>query len=233
MWIFCGGMNRSGSTLQYQIVAEIVERKNMGKRIEWIQPETFNILVKKYKDYKKYKVFKSHICNEDIKSECNNNGKIVYIIRDLRDIVVSLMKKRNVDFEKVINTKKIDKGIENYYKWINFKDIYISYYENVILNLSIEVKNIAKFLNIEINDIDAEYIANYLSFENQKKTINNFQKDKLTNFNNSYFDKYSLLHCNHIVDGKIGKWKDELTTKEINIIENKYGGFLEEHKYIK
>ena len=30
MWVFCGGMIRSGSTLQYQIAADLVERLGVG-----------------------------------------------------------------------------------------------------------------------------------------------------------------------------------------------------------
>ena len=36
MLIFCCGMNRGGSTLQYQIVAEIVESNNLGIALGWI-----------------------------------------------------------------------------------------------------------------------------------------------------------------------------------------------------
>ena len=35
MIIFCAGMYRSGSTLQYQVASELVEKNKLGKRVEW------------------------------------------------------------------------------------------------------------------------------------------------------------------------------------------------------
>ena len=66
MWIFCCGMRRSGSTLQYQLTARIVEEEGIGKRVEWVKPADFPVLREKYKDYEGLKVFKSHIYTSEI-----------------------------------------------------------------------------------------------------------------------------------------------------------------------
>ena len=39
MWIFCCGMERSGSTVQFQISAQLVEDAGLGKRVEWVKAE--------------------------------------------------------------------------------------------------------------------------------------------------------------------------------------------------
>ena len=41
MWVFCCGMQRSGSTLQYQIAARLVEQAGLGQRLEWVEPGRF------------------------------------------------------------------------------------------------------------------------------------------------------------------------------------------------
>lgn len=36
-----------------------------------------------------------------------------------------------------------------------------------------------------------------------------------------YYDQESLLHINHIDSGKVGRWKEELSIKEVALIDDK------------
>ena len=57
MWVFCCGMQRSASTLQFQIAAELVERAGLGERVGWVRPEQFPRLLDKHGSDGKWKVF--------------------------------------------------------------------------------------------------------------------------------------------------------------------------------
>ena len=47
MWIICAGAKRSGSTLQYNIVAEILENSEKGIRIPHFSPEELKAITRR------------------------------------------------------------------------------------------------------------------------------------------------------------------------------------------
>jgi len=101
MWIFCGGMNRSGSTVQYQITARLVEEAKLGKRVEWVKSSDFPVLRDKYAHDNQWKVFKAHSCTNTIQAEFQQqNAMGVYIYRDVRDVFVSVMYRQATTFEQ-------------------------------------------------------------------------------------------------------------------------------------
>ena len=66
MLIICAGMARSGSTVQYQIVCEIIESLSLGMTIGWVEVPSKEFLdnlenVAFRKD--KFLVIKSHNCS--------------------------------------------------------------------------------------------------------------------------------------------------------------------------
>ena len=104
MWVFCCGMMRSGSTLQFQLAARIAEETGLGKRIEWIKAQDFSLAREKYKNYKGLKIFKSHIYTEEMGREFSrNNAMGVYIYRDIRDAFLSQQTKDKANFATLIS----------------------------------------------------------------------------------------------------------------------------------
>lgn len=235
MWIFCCGMPRSGSTLQFQITARLVEDSGLGKRVEWCRPADFPRLRNKYSNYKKMKVFKSHVATDDIIQEFDRqNAMGVYIYRDIRDVVVSHMRKYSTGFQDLLKIKFIDKWIGNYYKWVNLEQVLVSKYEEVFSDLGTEVKRISNHLGLSLSqprclEIAAEFALN--------KQLDRIEKFKTTlpprelNENGVTFDPHSLLHTDHIHSGEIGAWKKYLTGKEVREIEGKAGKWLETNGY--
>lgn len=235
MWLFCGGMYRSGSTLQFQIASEIVENKLIGKRIEWTKPDRFFEIKSKYKNYHKYKVYKSHLLTVEIDKEfINNNALGIYIYRDLRDVAISLMQKNNVSFEQVIKEKTLDRAIEEYTKWTSKKNVHVARYEDVINNLAQEISNIATFLKVENMSLEqCAILANEFSLEKQQKRIEtSINSNNLINQKNNRFCPTSLLHTNHIKDGAVGKWKNLLEENQYNYFIEHYGWFLKKTGYL-
>ncbi len=233
MWIFCGGMYRSGSTLQYQIISEIVELKEIGKRITWEKPEMFSVVRGKYETYAKIKVFKSHICTSDIRAEFEiNNAWGAYIYRDLRDVIVSIMQKRGFSFEDVIKGDVIKSCIDNYYAWRALPKVYVSRYEEVVEDLKSEVFGIADFFKINLSRSETDIITTKLSLPNQKERIKQFKKMRsYVNLRKNRFDPFSLLHMDHIQDGRVSKWKEVLTASQARVANLKYGEWLKKNHY--
>ena len=228
-------MPRSGSTLQFQITAKLVEDSGLGKRVEWCRPIDFPRLVDKYSKYKKMKVFKSHIATDEIMKEFyKQNAYGVYIFRDIRDVVASHIRKYSKDFQEILRIQFIEKWIDNYYKWVNLDKVLVSKYEEVMLDLITEVKRISSHLGIFLNEQHYLDIAAEFDIGKQRDRINKFKKTlspEELNKNGVKYDPHSLLHINHIHSGEIGIWKNHLTKKEIEIIEIKAVKWLKTNGY--
>lgn len=228
-------MMRSGSTLQFQITARLVEEAGLGKRMEWVKPERFPELQAKYADYDGWKVFKTHFCTETMISEsAKQNAMGVYVFRDIRDVFVSMMKKSGTTFDNLLNQGLIDECMRNFQRWTSLPRVSVSKYEDIISDLTSEVVKIATHLNISLSHKKYEQIASDYTMQQQLKRIKKLkvklspQEPKATGHQ---FDYYSLLHTNHINSGQIGRWKHDLSSKQVAIIEDRARNWLVANGY--
>lgn len=234
MLIDCVGMMRSGSTLQYNIVAEILELKRQGKRLGWEHHEEFHKIKEKYIS-KKYNIFKNHFLTDEIEAELKqvDGSMLFYVYRDIRDICVSIMDKENNTFEQVFNSKVLQKAVEQYNKITNSElKKYIQSYEVLFLNTKREIKEVSSFLGIELTISEIEGIYRKVSFESQKENIEKYieNNDYICN-KKQKFNADTLLHLNHIKDGDIGKYKHRLSQSQIKQLEDEFGEWLERQGY--
>ena len=226
MWIFCCGMIRSGSTLQYQIVSELVENCRAGRRIEDVPENEFGRLLTSYREEQALKVFKAHICTEEIQKLFEaRQAKGVYSFRDIRDVAVSAIKKFEMPFEELIEKKWLDQAIADYRLWTRLPNIMVSRYERMIDDLPNEVLRLAAHVGLNVSLKEAEDIASLFSLEKQVERIKKIaiaHKEK-----GHLYDPHSLLHYNHINSGESGSWKKQLTSEQIRVLEDKFGEWLE------
>jgi len=124
MWIFCGGMPRSGSTLQFHLTAHLVEHAGRGTRVEWVRPEEFPCLRDKYAEHDGWKVFKTHVCTAEVQAEFEAlNAKGVYVFRDVRDVVVSRMRKGGQTFDRLWEGKFLDRLLTSFDRWTSLEAV--------------------------------------------------------------------------------------------------------------
>ena len=99
MWVFAGGMQRSASTLQYQIKNSACRLTDVGFRVTWHDPDVHHEVFKKYGNSKNYIIFKTHKASHEVKKLFRENKAMgLYIYRDIRDVISSLKKKNNCDY---------------------------------------------------------------------------------------------------------------------------------------
>jgi hypothetical protein len=232
MWVFCCGMRRSGSTLQFQLAARIAEEAGIGKRIEWVQPSDFPIVREKYKDYPGLKVFKSHIYTPEIGVEFERKNAVgVYIYRDIRDAFLSQKIKDQDTFVTMWMQNFLEGAMDNFYKWTALSRMLVSKYEEVMPNLPREVWRIASHLGINYDESQCRQIADEYTLERQKERIARSPKDRLQHHKQATFDATELLHVNHIYSGEIERWTKELSPWQISLIERKAGSWLTQNGY--
>ncbi len=232
-WIFACGMPRSGSTLQYQITCDLVESCGAGQALGWISPPALPALIRRYQDFDGYLVIKTHTFT-DLAAKLFDGrcAMAIYVYRDIRDVVVSLMRKYALPLETVLTQSPIASLLQNYYAWTALQPRLVSRYETMVSDLSGEVRRIAKFLDLRIDVQRSDQIANARSLQNQLTTIAAFDFQRHgAGANSDVYDPVSLLHKNHIHSGATGQWKDALSNAQVALLEAQAYGWIVQHGY--
>lgn len=227
-------MMRSGSTVQFQIAARLVEEAGLGQRVEWVKPERFPELRQKYADYQGWKVFKNHTSTAEMISEFHQqNAMGVYVFRDLRDVFFSTMKKYSMPFDQLWASGFLDEVLHHFHRWTILPRVLVSKYEVMITDLPAEVERIADHLGIPCDHQKYEQIALDYTIEKQKERIATAKsKGELQGgFADDEFDPYTLLHTNHISSGEIEGWKDVFSAAQVALIEDRAQEWLVTNGY--
>ena len=232
-WIICCGMMRSASTLQYQIVKEIVESHQAGKAIGVLDLGQFDALSEKHKSYSGYIVVKTHDYFDQA-SELNRRQLLypIFSYRDVRDVVVSLMNKESKRFERVFSSQLANYLLETFGKWTSLNQIHISAYEDIWIDLQAEIQKIADFIQIPLKAGFKDSASKKLGLDQQKRYIksSDFKKTVITSGKFS-FSTETLLHPNHVASGETEQWKEKLAPAQIGLIQHYFKPWLTAQGY--
>lgn len=240
MWVFCCGMYRSASTLQFQVTSELVKDACVGLQVGWIDANRFDEVREQYRNTYRLKVVKVHKCTEPIRSEFLQENAIgLYSYRDVRDVYASMMKQRQKSFEFLWDEGFLDDCLDNFKHWTTLKNVMVSRYQDILDYPAKEVKRIADHLGISITLDECRKIAENYAIAAQKKRMESFKAKLLTLARSpndhrelvDYHDETNLLHMNHIDAVKTGRWKDDLNVHEVALIENRVNTWCKANHY--
>ena len=177
-------------------------------------------------------------------SKKNTKGAI-YLIRDPRDVLVSLSHHMGLDYEKTFKhmsssynyeypssgSKRYKKSLmgswsDHYKSWKNFKscEILIIKYEDMILDELNTFKKIINYLNkIDNTNFDDEKLKKALK-QTQFKELQKIEKNE--GFSEKGQGEFFFRK------GKIGVWKDEVSNDIIKQIEKLFGKEMSELGYL-
>ena len=226
MLIVCCGMPRSGSTLQYQIACELVERAGLGVRPGvWPTPITPGM----WGGSRPVHVAKVH----DPDPRLDNAGgydprftRFVYAYRDVRDAIASHLQKITDAGEPGIPADELGavvraRMLEPWAYFTLMQGTLVSRYETMIGDVAGEVRRIADHCEIETDDETIQSIADGLDLSAQRRYIasRSWGSDEA-------WDARTLLHRNHVRDGRIGKFREVLSPAQLRAVERVAGGCL-------
>jgi len=223
MWVFAAGMQRSGSTVQYQIAKELIKLARSGCDFGWIAPENHYTLNKQYDYENGLCLLKSHRVTDFIKDQMEfYNAVAIYSHRCILDVISSLKEKNKLNYTKDRLQAIVLEIKRSHDQWMQWDNIVSQSYEDLIGNLEGCVNEIAIALNINVTKNESKKIADVLDINNQRRLIESLRHaDGLVRVDeNNIYDPESLLHLNHISDGGIGRYKKNLTHSEIEIIKS-------------
>ena len=218
MIAICGGLMRTGSVAMFQIMREIVESQAIGfspilptgKEVEYWKEH-----MGEWAYSKPLIVTKLHRW-EDFLSEYKDDIKVVMTIRDMRDVVVSLMNFRGGGFEAAIHSNAFKGNIREQAKWesvLDEKHLLKVRYEDFMLVRAVTTKQVADFLGVSLTLAEAMKIE-------QKWNINaNLRRAK-----RGFTVKHpEFMSPRHIKSGKVNQWKTGLTHDQILEVQDRVG----------
>ena len=167
----------------------------------------------------------------------------IYIVRDPRDVVVSLSKHMGIDKDLAINEMLynqrrmalFDKVYElvstwkdNINSWMMFKNVprLIIKYEDMINNIDSSILQIANFIN-NISSLNIKTDKNFLDSVIQSTNFNKLQKME----DQQKFDE-ATSHSRFFRKGIAGGWKKELTRAQAELIEKELNINLKKLGYL-
>ena len=237
-YVFCGGMHRSGSTVQFQIAADILESRKRGGR---------NPNAREIPDRKPNWLW---VCKQHEGKSIRGYMKLypttvaLYCYRDVRNVVVSFLRfveRRGgrlfslpnvLDFDALMEQKFVERLLGNYKYWSQFPRCHISRYEDFVGDLVGEAKGIATHLNCDFEDDDAKELAERYSIESQRLVVTKLQEYAAKGMDKEATElhNFTRIHPGHIHDG-VTDFHTELTLDQIARVEVIAGSWLEDRGY--
>jgi hypothetical protein len=231
--ILCCGMIRSASTLQYQVVADLVKRSRLGQSIGYADRQSIPEVMQKLDRVAGFAVVKTHEVLPELDPFIEQGlVRLLYSFRDLRAVALSVMRKWEIPFAHVIGRNGwLDTAVASSTRWLSVPGVCASRYEDMVLALPGEVTKWAYALGLNIRRGQAEELAARYCIEAQRDRIRMIQNPGEAGGPTEYFDPESLLHPNHIIDGSLEGWKIGLEKWQIRQIEGRFSRWLLDHGY--
>jgi hypothetical protein len=201
--IYSAGMPRSGSTLLFNILKILIEEKYQGEKIVtgWTE-DAFN-----FPKADVYLVKTHHLHRFDTMRAY----KTIYTFRDIRDVLVSRLRK--------FNAKPTIEIVRYYIEQDIFARKHANLclkYEDIMANQGNAIEQIKSVFRISIPTID---IIKQLPSINESEGLDNKH------------DSNSLLYKNHITGTKKGEWHTILNEKLLDQIHHEFKWWLKENNY--
>lgn len=229
MIVFCGGMIRSGSTLQFQIAARLMESRGVGERWPYLEPGPLDDRLRDLEGTPFHGVIKTHELTPcAITRLRRNEARALYSFRDLRDVAVSAMRAFGHDWPGMKSERVLANAVAQEALWRAQPGVLVQRYEQLVNDLPTAVADIAQHLGITLLAGEADALAKEYSMDRQRKKIADWAAAP---GQNNAFHPTELLYGNHIDRGEIGTWKQRLDATAAKEISVHFSDWLSNHGY--
>jgi Sulfotransferase domain len=239
MYVLCVGMYRACSTWQYEVAAELLERHRGAERLGYLTGEQFEALDDREEDDGTWRVLKSHEEHGRFARVLEEGRAIaIYAHRDVRDVVFSLMHKRKVDFETLVTRGMVHQVLANDRFWSGLPGSIAQRYDRLVADPVVGVEELAAHLGLALRPGEAAAVASEYSFQaNRRRAMElgrRLQKGGVDLDDPSTVlahDRRTLLHWNHMREGRVGDWRERATPGQRLALARICGRWLEAHGY--
>lgn len=237
MWVIAAGMPRSGSTWQYQIISHLCEQHLNGLGVGCVGWHLLGEAEQMGKDNRP-RVLKVHDQDPFWEGLLQNRAaRAVYIRRDIRDVIFSLIYKWDRSFTYIVE-KVVPALFATDAFWMRQQSICVQRYEEVIANPDRMITQLANYMKINIDQAEISELIEKYSFANNLKRCHEFEQQlrhrnvDLTEPQNMHLlDPITELGWNHLRDGRVGAWREYSSTEQQRILRHVCGQWLSQNGY--
>src|SRR5260370_8564783 len=146
--ILCCGMIRSASTVQYQVIVDLVRRNGLGQSIGFADRQSVPEVLQKLETVVGLAVAKTHEVFPEFDALIQQDMvSLLYTFRDLRAVALSVMRKREIPFAHVIGRNGwLDTAVESSMHWLSIPGVCVSRAADIVLSLPPQLTNRPAFL---------------------------------------------------------------------------------------
>jgi hypothetical protein len=233
MIVISNGMLRSGSTLQYNIAASLLELNGPLTRAGFLgdfrKPEV-RAKLDAMKAAPGWTILKTHEAPLE-RSFYDDHVRVLFSYRDVRDIAASIKKKWAYPFEKILSD--IDDMIEIERAFGDIPNVLVQSYDKLYADLAGAAREIADFLGVRATEADIQTIAAGQAIENQAESRGSVLSKLVGLVKRKGYDQRTLLHPDHIsaTGGRDGDWMNQFETGEIAVLNERFADWLHRHEY--
>lgn len=239
MYVLCVGMYRACSTWQYEVVAHLLERHRGGRRLGYLTGEQFADHADREGDGGGWAVLKSHEEHGRFARElAGGRALAVYAHRDVRDVAFSLAHKRKLDIETLVTQGMVHQVLANDRFWAAQPGSIAQRYDRLVADPVAGVADLAAHLGIALAPGEAAGVAAEYSFQaNRRRTIELGQRLRRGGADlddpsiAQAHDRRTLLHWNHMREGRVGDWREQATPRHRAALARICGDWLSGHDY--
>jgi hypothetical protein len=232
-------MYRACSTWQYEVIAHLLERHRGGVRLGYLTGDQFEELDDREWHNCSWKVLKSHEEHGRFAQVLAEGRAIaVYAHRDVRDVAFSLMHKRKIDFETLVTQGMVHQVLANDRFWSRQPRSITQRYDRLIEDPTTGVEELAAHLRLPLKPGEAAEVAAEYSFQaNRRRTMELGQQLRKGGIDlddpsiAQAHDRRTLLHWNHMREGRVGDWRERATPRQRAVLARICGRWLEDHGY--
>ena len=196
-------------------------------RLGYVTGEEFAARDDRFRPDGPWNVLKSHEGHRSF-AEAVGRGRalVVYAHRDVRDVVFSLMHKRGLTFEQIVRQGMIHQVLVNDRFWSRQPGVLVQRYEHLIadpVGRGRADRRLSRRSTLAPGEA-AEVAAEYSFQTNRRRTLELVQRlraegiDLSDPSNLQYYDQQTLLHWNHLREGRPGNWRTEATPRPAAVL---------------
>jgi hypothetical protein len=245
--VICGGMYRACSTWQYEVVAHLITDYKGGQRLGYLTDEQYAAVIQSNASSRRedplqtgqWRVVKTHEGERSFAPALADKRAVaVYAHRDVREVVFSLMHKRGMTFERLLRQGMIHQILANDRFWMAQPDVLIQRYDDLVADPARGVMELASHLGIRLDASEADQIAAEYSHESNRARAEALRRrlqeagvDLANAANAQICDPTTLLHWNHIREGRSKSWSTLANARHRAVLRRLCGRWLRARGY--
>jgi hypothetical protein len=245
MLIICCGMQRSGSTLQYNIVRRLAEITGTGRSAGYFDGQEIEDALVDFEQWageRSITVIKVHDLAEKLRNMSKSQGvRICFTHRDLRDAAVSIQLKFKAYGEELLQRLDNAIGVHRFVAALPIDHQLVQGYEEMRDQLPQVIARHAEFLGLDTAPDVIDKLAAELGMDGgvsiYRMAFLPAVVRKILNraLGAGRFDRTTLWHPDHISRnrGRSGIWHDQLDPDTLSTIENRYHDHMVDCGYIR